>query len=261
MPALAAFVLGAMVGSFLNVCIMRLPKEESIVFPGSHCTSCGHAIAWFDNIPIASFFLLRGRCRHCASGISWQYAAVEFMTACLFVLFYGTFGLSVKGAAYLLLTLALLVQSAIDFRHKIIPDEITLPGILIGLILSAVFPALQRETVVWKGLAQSLLGVLLGGGFLYAVGALAEKLLKKEAMGGGDVKLLAMIGAFLGWKAVCWTIFVSSLGGSVVGGIQRLRGGEEQIPYGPYLGIAAFLYLFFGEPMIAWYARSLGFNG
>ncbi|OGW80392.1 MAG: hypothetical protein A3C47_04925 [Omnitrophica bacterium RIFCSPHIGHO2_02_FULL_51_18] len=257
MPVLAAFVFGAMAGSFLNVCIFRLPKEESIIFPGSHCRSCGRAIAWFDNIPLVSFFALKGKCRHCSAKISRQYVAVEFLTACVFVVFYQSFGPSVKGGVYLMLTLAILVESAIDFRHRIIPDSITLPGILIGLVLSAIFPELQGETVFWKGLGHSFFGMLLGGGFLYGMGTLAEFILKKEAMGGGDVKLLAMIGACLGVKAVLWTIFVSSLLGSIFGILQRIRGGEEKIPFGPYLGFAAVLYLFIGESVITWYMNSL----
>ncbi len=257
---LAAFAFGAIVGSFLNVCIFRLPKEESVVFPGSHCTRCDHAIAWHDNIPIVSFFALKGKCRHCGSGISRQYLVVEILTAGLFVFFYQFFGLSVKGAVYLLLTLALIVESAIDFRHRIIPDSITLPGIAVGLALSTAFPSLQAETIFWKGLLRALLGMIVGGGFLYLTGTLAEFILKKEAMGGGDVKLLAMIGACLGVKAVLWTIFVSSLVGAVIGLFQRLRGGEERIPYGPYLGLAAVLYMFFGGPVIAWYMNSLRFS-
>lgn len=257
MPVLIAFVFGAIVGSFMNVCILRLPKEESIVFPGSHCVSCKRSIAWFDNIPLVSFFVLGRKCRHCAAPISWQYVGIELLTACTFVLFYQTFGLTVKGIAYLLFTLVIIVESAIDFRHRIIPDELTLPGIAAGLILSTVFPSLQNETVFWKGLVQSLLGMLVGGGFLYLLGTIAEFILKKEAMGGGDVKLLAMTGALLGWKAVLWTLFVSSLLGSVAGLFQRLRGGEEKIPFGPYLGLAAVLYLFVGESTIAWYLNSL----
>src|SRR3989338_6358766 len=181
MPVLAAFVFGAMVGSFLNVCIFRLPKEESIVFPGSHCTSCKHSIAWFDNIPLVSFFLLGRKCRHCAAPISWQYVFVEFLTACTFVVFYHIFGLSVKGGVYLVFTLAIIVESAIDFRHRIIPDEITLSGIVAGLLLSAFFSFFQQETVFWKGLWQSFLGMLVGGGFLYLMGSVAEFILKKEA--------------------------------------------------------------------------------
>jgi leader peptidase (prepilin peptidase) / N-methyltransferase len=176
----------------------------------------------------------------------------------LFVLFYHFFGPTVKGGVYLLLALALLVQGVIDLRHQIIPDEITLPGIVLGLVLSGFFPGLHEQTLWWKGLGMSFFGVLIGGGFLYAAGTLAEKIMKKEAMGGGDVKLLAMIGAFLGWKAILWTIFISSLLGSVAGVYLRLKRGEVYIPYGPYLGLAAFLFMFFGQSFIGWYTRFLG---
>lgn len=260
MPIAMSFVFGAMVGSFLNVCIFRLPKNESIVFPASHCLLCKTPIAWHDNIPLVSFFLLKGRCRHCREKISAQYVVVEFLTACVFVLFYRVFGVSVQGMIYLGLTLSLLVETFIDLEHRIIPDEITLPGMLIGLGLSAFIPALHHQTSHWAGLLQSLFGLLIGGGFLYATGTLAEIILKKEAMGGGDVKLLAMIGAFLGWQGVLWTIFVSSVFGSIVGVYLRLRHGEEKIPFGPYLGLAAVLYLFFGQEMIASYFRLLGLS-
>ena len=256
---LILFCMGAVVGSFLNVCIVRIPKEESIVFPGSHCVFCNHAIGWYDNIPIISFFILRGRCRHCAKKISWQYVLVELLTAILFVFFYRFFGASAKGAAYLLLSLALLVESVIDMRYKIIPDSITLPGIVIGLAASAFFPAIHGESSHWHGLLASFGGMLLGGGFLYAAGSIAELILKKEAMGGGDVKLLAMIGSVLGWRGVVWTLFVSSLIGSAAGIYLRLKRGDLLIPYGPYLAAAAVLYIFVGPQFMHWYAARLGF--
>ncbi len=256
MPALTlipVFCFGAIVGSFLNVCIVRLPKDESIVFPGSHCTHCGGAIAWFDNIPLVSFFTLGRRCRLCRKPISPQYAAVEVSTALLFVLIFAAFGISPKAFVTAAFASALLVVSVIDWRHRIIPDEISLPGAVIGLAVSAVFPSLHGESHWWAGLLQAAAGFLLGGGFLYVVGTLAEKILKKEAMGGGDVKLLAMIGTVVGWRGVLWTIFVSSFLGSVAGIYLRLKKGEEIIPYGPYLAAAGFLYLWIGDASIRWY--------
>lgn len=260
MPSLIAFALGAMTGSFLNVCIFRLPEGESVVFPASHCRGCRKPIAWYDNVPMLSFLLLRGRCRQCGAGISWQYFWVELATALTFVLFYSFFGLTAIGAIYLALTLALFVETAIDFRHQIIPDAITLPGMVLGLALSFALPELHGESSRVWGLFWSLAGLLAGGGFLYAAGTLAEKILKKEAMGGGDVKLLAMIGAFLGWKAVLWTIFVSSFLGSIVGIVLRLSRGDERIPFGPYLGAAACLYLFIGDQAIEAYLKWIGFS-
>jgi leader peptidase (prepilin peptidase) / N-methyltransferase len=261
MPVLAAgFVFGSMIGSFLNVCIFRLPAGESIVWPGSHCQACKKPIAWYDNIPILSYFILKGRCRNCRTRISPQYAAVEFITGLLFILFLALFGLSFKSAIYLVFTLALLVVTAIDWRHQIIPDEISLPGIIVGVALSAVFPEMHGAHFWAYGLRESLIGVLVGGGFLFALGTLAEKILKKEAMGGGDVKLLAMIGAFIGWPGVLWTVFVSSLLGSVVGVIAMMKNGSRYIPYGPYLAFAAVLYVVTGDAVIAWYLKMIGMN-
>jgi leader peptidase (prepilin peptidase) / N-methyltransferase len=253
MPALIAFCFGAVVGSFLNVCILRLPKEESIVFPGSHCVSCNHPLAWFDNVPFFSFIFLKGKCRYCGKKISWQYFVIELLTALLFVLFYHFFGVTPKGVLYLALSLALLVESVIDMRYKIIPDEITLPAIVIALLASAFFPSIHNETSHGRAFLAALIGMFVGGGFLYLAGTIAEWVLKKEAMGGGDVKLLAAVGAVIGWRGVVWTIFVSSLLGSVVGIYLRLKKGEELIPYGPYLGLGAFFYLFIGPQMTEWY--------
>ena len=248
-----AFALGSMVGSFLNVCILRLPKNESILFPPSHCMKCRAAIAWYDNVPVLSFCILGARCRHCRAPISWQYPIVEMLTGFLFVLFYRQFGLGPKGVLYLYLSLALLVQSVIDLRTRIIPDSITIPAMVVGLVASAAFPEIHDRSTHMAGFWESLKGLLLGGGFLYAAGTLAEFLLKKEAMGGGDVKLLAAIGAAIGWRGVVWTIFVSSVTGSVVGLYNRVRHGEELIPFGPYLALGAFLYFFFGPQAIEWY--------
>ena len=255
MQALIAFIFGSMIGSFLNVCILRLPKEESIVFPPSHCAGCQKAIAPYDNIPVLSYFILGGKCRNCKVKFSWQYPLIEALTGALFVLFLHTFGLTPKGFLYLYLCLGLLAQTVIDMRYRIIPDEITLPAIVIGLAVSGVFPDIHGQTTHWGGFLASLKGLLLGGGFLYAVGTIAEWILKKEAMGGGDVKLLAAIGAALGWRAVLWTVFVSALVGSVVGITEKyvLRKGDGYVPYGPFLAFGAFLYFFIGPQAIEWY--------
>lgn len=258
MPAVA-FILGAITGSFLNVCIYRLPEGLSVVFPASHCRACQKPIAWIDNIPLVSFALLRGRCRHCSAVISWQYFWVELITAMIFVVYYFYFGLKPVGAVYLLLTLALLTETVIDFRHQIIPDVITLPGIVLGLLLSFIFPELHGQAQRFWSLTWSAVGFLAGGGFLYLAGTMAEKILKKEAMGGGDVKLLAMIGAFLGWQAVLWIVFVSSFLGSIVGLALRFTRGEERIPFGPYLAAAACLYLFVGKETVESYLKFIGY--
>ena len=258
MSFVIVFCMGAIVGSFLNVCIFRLPEGESVIFPASHCRFCQKPIAWFDNIPAFSFLRLKGKCRHCGQRISWQYFAVEVFTAGLFTFFFATLGLNPIGVVYLILALALLVETVIDWRHQIIPDAITLPGILLGFLASFLFPALHGQTSKILGLAGSFAGAFLGGGILYICGTLAEKILKKEAMGGGDVKLLAMIGSILGWQGVLWIVFVSSFLGSAAGLYLRFRRGDERIPFGPFLAAAAYLYLFFGTKTIQMYAHFIG---
>lgn len=253
MQALIAFAFGSMAGSFLNVCILRMPKDESIVFPASHCTKCQKPIAWYDNIPLVSFLLLGARCRHCKTAISWQYPVIEALTGALFVVFLGTFGLTARGGLYLYLSLVLLAQAVIDVRYRIIPDLLTLPAIVVAVAVSAAFPDIHGQSTHLDGVWASAKGVLLGGGFLYVVGTVAEWVLKKEAMGGGDVKLLAAIGGVIGWRGVVWTVFVSALLGSVVGIYTKIRHGQELIPFGPFLAAAAFAYLFVGPRAMEWY--------
>ena len=250
---LLAFALGTMVGSFLNVCIYRLPKAESIVFPGSHCGRCGKPVHWHDNIPVVSYLALGGRCRDCGGRFSAQYLCVEILTGALFVFYYRYFGMSATGITFLIFTLALLTQGVIDFHHKIIPDVITLPGIVAGLAASCLIPAICGAEFWWEGLRASAVGAVAGGGFLFLVAVVAEFILKKEAMGGGDVKLLAMIGAFLGLVGVAWVLLAASLLGSVAGIYFRFIKREEEIPFGPFLGLAAALYIFLGESSINWY--------
>ncbi len=260
MMVLFVFIFGTLIGSFLNVCIYRLPDEESIVFPGSHCRKCKKQIAWYDNIPVLSYLVLGGKCRKCKVKLSIQYPMIEVLTGLLFVLFYLSFGPTVKGVVYLSFSLALLVATAVDLRHRIIPDEISVGGLVVALILSAVFPALHHETTIQWSLFHAFIGVLAGGGFLYASAMIAEICLKKEAMGGGDIKLLAFIGALLGWPGAVWTIFVSSILGSLFGIYFRLRNKEEYFAFGPYISLAAFLYLFWGQGAISWYVDSFLVN-
>jgi leader peptidase (prepilin peptidase) / N-methyltransferase len=241
-------LFGATIGSFLNVCICRLPKEESIVTPGSHCPQCGKPIRWYDNLPLVSFLLLRGKCRHCHGSISVQYPLVEAITALLSLLLFIRFGPSWDYVVYFAFTAALVVITVIDLHHQIIPDVISLPGIAVGLLASWILPS---TTVV-----NSLLGLLLGGGSLFLVATVYEWLFKREGMGGGDVKLLAMIGAFLGWKAVILTVLFSSLIGSIVGIAVILWKGRDfkyAIPFGPFLSAGALIALFYGEDLIFWY--------
>ena len=236
-------LFGAVVGSFLNVVIARLPAEnESIVFPASRCPKCLKPITWYDNIPILSFLLLKGKCRNCGAAISWQYPLVEVIMALLSLALLFKFGFTSALPIYFVFSAALLAIIFIDFYHKIIPDSISLPGIVIGFGCSFINPA-----VTWQ---QSGLGLLIGGGVLYTVAAGYYLFTKREGMGGGDIKLLAMIGAFLGWQSLPFVVFCSSVLGALVGigaMARQKKGGKTMIPYGPFLSIAALLYMFYRE--------------
>ena len=247
---LASFLLGAVVGSFLNVCIYRLPLEQSVVAPGSRCMRCGTAIRWYDNIPLFSWLLLRGRCRSCGASFSIRYPVVELITALLSLLLFRTFGLSLTFAVMFLFCAALVVITFIDFDHQIIPDEISLPGIIVGFLSSFFLPG--------PGWISSLLGIVAGWGSLALVFYGYLWLTGREGMGGGDAKLLAMMGAFLGWPAVPFIIFTSSLAGTVAGlSIMALqcKGRHLAIPFGPYLAFGAILYIVAGPQLIRWYLQ------
>lgn len=250
MDKLVVFIFGSIVGSFLNVCIYRLPKGRSIVFPGSHCPNCGEKIHWFDNIPILSYIILLGKARCCKAKISLRYFIVEALTAIVFLTFFMAFGLSAKFFAYLIFSCGLIVATFVDFEIQEIPDEVSIGGLIAGLTLSATFPSILNEMTRAGGLTSSFLGALVGGAMIYGMGMLGELAFKKEAMGGGDVKLLAMIGSFLGWKLTVLTFFVAPLFGSVVGIIVMIREGKKVIPYGPYLSLAAVFSIFFGDRLL-----------
>jgi leader peptidase (prepilin peptidase)/N-methyltransferase len=243
------FILGLIIGSFLNVCVWRLPRGGSIIYPGSHCPLCSAPIRWYDNIPILSFLLLGGRCRSCGGRISFRYPLVELLTGLLFVAMYGSFGLSSQTLIYILLASSLLTVGFIDLDKKIIPNLITLPGIALGLIFSLLFSHLS--------LKDSLLGTILGGGILLLVGIFGKALFKKPAMGGGDVKLAAMIGAFLGWRQILLVLFLSFLLGAVIGTAVELIKGTlskgRQIPFGPYIALSGLVAIFFGKDLINLY--------
>lgn len=238
-----ALIFGAIIGSFLNVVIHRLPTDKSsIVFPASHCPGCQHPLAWYENIPLISYLVLRGRCSHCHQLISLRYPVVELCMALLSAAIVHRFGLTITAGGYFLFCAALLIIIWIDLQHQIIPDVISLPGIILGLIFSIVSPALT-----WQ---DSLIGLLTGGGLLYALALFYYLWRKQEGMGGGDIKLLAMIGAFLGWQALPFVIFASSLTGSCVGiavMIKEGKGAKMRIPFGPFLSLAALVYLFFSD--------------
>ncbi|MDW7643682.1 MAG: prepilin peptidase [Desulfuromonadales bacterium] len=243
-----AFILGAVIGSFLNVCIYRVPAGESVISPPSRCPQCGAGIRWYQNIPILSWIFLRGRCASCRTPIPWRYPAVEALTGGLFLLVLWTFELQAATLVYWLFAALLVVITFIDLDHQIIPDVISLPGIPIGFVCTFFVP--------WLSWADSLLGILIGGGSLYLVAFLYELLTKKEGMGGGDIKLLAMIGAFLGWKAVFPVIFFSSLLGTLVGvPVMLIQKADSRlaIPFGPFLALGALICLFWGYEILSWY--------
>jgi len=228
------------------VVIYRLPREESIVYPPSRCPKCHHRLSWWENIPIVSYIVLKGRCRECHQTISPRYPLVELVSALLLTYCYLSYSLSVKLLWSGLFTLSLLAVFFIDLDHQIIPDEIDLPGIAMGLILSP-----------WTiGFLSSLLGGLMGGGGFFLIGFLASKILKKEALGGGDVKLMAMVGTFLGPLGVLLTTFFGSLLGAVVGTLWLKlsgKGKDTPIPFGPFLVAGAYAALFWGREILQWY--------
>jgi len=246
------FLFGTLIGSFLNVCIYRIPEGLSVVRPASRCPECFEPIRWYQNIPILSWLVLRGKCGQCGASISIRYAAVEMLTGLLFVMVVTVFGFSFVSFIYAVFIASMVVITFIDIDHQIIPDAISLPGIIVGFIFSFFNPSLA-----WS---DSIFGILLGGGSLYVVAFIYELLTKKEGMGGGDIKLLAMIGAFLGWKSILPIIFISSLLGTIVGIPLMLFKGETSkfaIPFGPFLALAAVVYLFFGEAIVQWYWASM----
>ena len=254
-----SFILGAIIGSFLNVCIFRIPRDKSIVRPGSSCPGCGSPIRFYDNIPLISYLILRGRCRKCEEPISIRYPAVELLTALLFAGLAGIFGLSVEAAVALILVCLFIVISFIDLEFQIIPDIFSLGGLLLGMILSFVRtpPFFGQEILVpfrpLPAILQSLLGVLLGGGILYAIARLYEVVRKAEGMGGGDIKLLAMIGAFCGITGVIFSLVAGSIVGALVGLPLMLVKGKDTkyaVPFGPFLSLGALLYVFAGDTLM-----------
>ena len=247
-PYVVAFVLGTIIGSFLNVCIHRLPRRESIVWPASRCPACGQAIAIYDNVPLLSYLWLRARCRVCRARISLRYPVIELANGVGYGLLLWHFGPGWSTVIYAVLLSSLLVVTAIDLEHQIIPDVITLPGIGLGLLCAS--------TVLSVGFVNSVAGILVGGGLLWVLAWLSPYLFGKEGMGGGDIKLLAMIGAFLGWRPVLLTVMVGAIVGSIVGlgliGFRLMR-RDEYLPFGPFLALGAVVALFFHHELVSWY--------
>ncbi len=252
------FFFGACTGSFLNVCIYRIPRGESVVHPRSHCPHCGKMIVWHDNIPLFSFLILGARCRHCRGPIAPRYFLVELLTAILFTLVWFRYGVDARTPIYWFVLSGLVMGTFVDFEHMIIPDRVTLGGILFGFIGSALVPALHGVTGVRTSLEEALIGCGVGVGLLWGVAIGGKLAFRKDAMGFGDVKLMGAIGAFFGWQAVIFTVFLSSLLGSLVG-IGLIAAGKKEwqsrIPYGPYIALSAIVWMLYGQFWLELYRR------
>ena len=241
-------IFGLAVGSFLNVCIARLPEGKSLWWPGSACPHCGAAIGWRDNVPVLSYVALRGRCRACGEPIAWRYPLVEVVTAGLFVLTFLRLGWTPDLPIGLALVAALIAITGIDLLHQIIPDVITVPGILLGFLANSL-----AGRVSWL---DSVLGILAGGGIFFVI-----IFVSKGGMGGGDMKLGAMLGAFLGWKVALISLLIAVLSGGGVAAVlllTRARGRKDPVPFGPFLALGGLAGLLWGETLLAWYVGSFG---
>jgi len=247
------FIVGAMTGSFLNVCIVRLPLEKSIVFPGSHCVACRTPIKWYDNIPLISWLILGGRCRACREKISFRYWLVELLTAVTFFLFYRYYGIQPVLWPYLVMVSGFIVATFVDFEHRIIPDEISIGGMIVGVAFSLIIPQLQGTHSPFLGVGLSLLGLLVGGGSIYLMGVIGDFVFKKETMGGGDVKLMGMVGAFMGWKYALLTFFLAPFFGAGFGIVEKIRTKDSTIAYGPFLIMGSLVSLFWGDKIISFF--------
>ena len=242
-----AAALGAIIGSFLNVCIHRLPSHSSVVTPGSRCPSCGYVLRWADNVPVVSYVVLGGRCRECKARISVRYPIVELLTMGIFVLNFYVFGPDWILIPRIVFSCLLIVLFAVDLEHHLLPNALTFPGIAVGFLFSL---------FVSPGPVASALGILVGGGSLWLIGEAYYRYAGQEGMGGGDVKMLAMIGAFLGWKLVIVTLVFSSIAGAIAGlvVIASRRGDlRYALPYGTFLALAAQIASLYGDRIVAWY--------
>lgn len=267
------FILGLCLGSFLNVVIHRLPREDVSISspPRSVCPSCDSHIGWYDNLPMVSYIFLLGKCRHCQTRISIRYPLVELMSGVLTLAVFFKFGMGIRFFLEVYFVLGLVAITYIDLDEMIIPDAITLPGIALGLIgaavapdysligpwLGGVFMSWGVENLRWLSIIGSVLGMIVGGGSVWVIFQAYYLWRKEEGIGGGDFTLLAMVGAFLGWRAVFLTIFFGSVAALVYAIIDSIRAGEfhpqMKLPFGPFLSLAALVYLFFGESILYWY--------
>ena len=245
-----AALFGAVIGSFLNVCIHRLPRGTSIVWPASACPACGRALSWFENIPIASYLFLRGRCRTCGAPISARYLVIEALTAAMFALAWWEYGPGPMLISRLIFGCALIVLFAIDLEHHLLPNVITLTGIVIGFLLSF--------TTDQPGWQSSLIGIVAGGGVLFLIAEIYYRVRHEEGLGMGDVKMLAMMGAFLGWPLAILSLMIASVAGTIIGiGLIVTRRGTMKyaLPFGTFLAIGAAVSAAAGQTILHWYFR------
>ena len=245
------FILGLIVGSFCNVCIYRIPRNESIIYPTSHCPKCHSAIKPIDNIPLLSYILLKGRCHNCGSRISIQYPIVELLSGVIYLIIYLIYGLSIQSLIYIILSSALLIIAFIDLNEQVIPEVISLPGMVIGLILSFFVPYIS--------FINSALGIVIGGGIILVIRLAGSLIFKKESMGIGDIELAAMIGAFLGWRYIIISLFLGFFLGALAGIIlilSKIKSREDVVPFGPFIVLGSLITLLWGDSIITWY---LGF--
>lgn len=273
MMPVAVFLLGLVIGSFLNVCIARLPLQQSVVAPGSRCPRCSAAIRWYDNIPVVSFILLRGRCRNCGLPISLRYPVVELLNGLLYLWVLSLFGPTGEALLLMAFCSALIVITFIDLDHQIIPDAITLPGMAAGLVLAPfLMSALQSplpslleriapaDAEYVRALLHSVLGLLAGAAPLWLIGWAWEKVKHVEAMGGGDIKLMGMVGSLLGWQGALMTIMLGATSGAVIGGalvLLKKHDADNVIPFGPFLAAGALVAAFHGNDILTWYVGLL----
>jgi leader peptidase (prepilin peptidase)/N-methyltransferase len=263
------FLFGLLIGSFLNVAIVRLPRGRSVVSPPSHCPRCKTRIKFYDNIPLISFLILRGKCRNCGETISWRYPLVELMNGLFYAWIVKEFWISGESFLMMAFCSSLIVITFIDIDFQIIPDVITLPGILLGVSIAPFFMSSLTDPLpfyidrmlphMWpylKSFLNSVIGLVSGALPLLAIGWIWEKLRHVEAMGGGDIKMMAMVGSFVGWKGALLTIMLGAFAGSVVGValiVLKRRAVDRIIPFGPFLAIGAIATLFYGSDIISWY--------
>ena len=244
---IVAALFGLVIGSFLNVCIYRLPRGESVAWPASRCTSCKRSLAWYENVPVVSWAVLGGRCRTCKARVSAVYPVIELSTGILFAAAYSWYGPTPLGIVRTLFGCALVVLFVIDLQHRILPNVITVPGTLIGLVLSLFLP---------PGWVSSLIGVAVGGGMLFGIAETYYRIRGIQGLGMGDVKMLAMIGAFLGWQLALVTLILASFGGALLGValIVTKRGGmQAALPFGTFLAVAAAIAAVAGDRLVTWY--------